>query len=480
MLKNDKINSIEKSGVDFMRKVCLSVLEEEKYLTIKKIVETNGNKRAAALKLNCTVRHINRMIKGYKEKGKAFFMHGNRGRKPTNTIPEKTTRRIVGLYQTKYPGTNFKHYAELLLRIERIAVSPGTIHSILAGEGILSPKATRKTKARMKEQLVKRITEEPSVREQTQLKNRLVSLEEAHPRKPRAAYFGETVQMDASQYLWFGDKTTHLHASIDDCSGSVLGAFFDEQETLWGYYNVTRQVIRTYGIPYSFLTDRRTVFEYKKKNTEAVEKDSFTQFSYACKQLGIELNTTSVPESKGRIERLFQTLQSRLPIELKLAGVTTVEQANLFLKSYIKEFNAQFALDIHNTKSAFETPLSDEKLNLILSVISNRKFDCGHSIRFEKKYYRTVTSDGIPGYFHKGTPCLVIKAFSGQLFGCVADTVYAFEEIPEHMPCSPNFQPLSLYSQAVKPKKTYIPPMDHPWRLPVFQNHLNSMYHRLL
>jgi len=95
--------------------------------------------------------------------------------------------------------------------------------------------------------------------------------------------------MDASLHDWFGPNKSQLHIAVDDASGEIVGAYFDAQETLKGYYNVLDQVLTNYGIPYMFFTDRRTVFEYKKKNTSSIEEDTFTQFSYACNQLGIEI-----------------------------------------------------------------------------------------------------------------------------------------------------------------------------------------------
>ena len=153
-----------------------------------------------------------------------------------------------------------------------------------------------------------------------------------------------------------------------------------------------------------FLTDRRTVFEYKQKKSPSVEEDTFTQFSYACKQLGIEIQTSSVAQAKGRVERMFQTLQSRLPIEMRLAGVTTIEQANEFLNSYIKEFNAQFALPIDSIKSVFEKQPDIEKINLTLAVIAERKIDNGSCIKFKKQYYIPTDSNGHPVHYRKGTP----------------------------------------------------------------------------
>ena len=111
--------------------------------------------------------------------------------------------------------------------------------------------------------------------------------------------------MDACIHLWFGKTKTALHAAIDDATGQVVGLYFDKEETLNGYYNITHQILTKYGIPYLIKTDKRTVFEYKKKASSKVEEDTFTQYAYACKQLGIHIETSSVPEFKPRVERLF-------------------------------------------------------------------------------------------------------------------------------------------------------------------------------
>ena len=118
-----------------------------------------------------------------------------------------------------------------------------------------------------------------------------------------------------------------------------------------GEIRVLYQILINHGIPAMFYTDRRTVFEYKRKDKPSDAEDTFTQFSYACHNLGIKIKTTSVPQAKGRVERLNQTLQSRLPVELRHAHITNIEEANVFLNSYIKKYNNQFALRLNSTKS---------------------------------------------------------------------------------------------------------------------------------
>lgn len=461
--------------VDRMRKVNLTMEENNKYLTIKKLVETNGNKKRAAIALNCSVRHINRMINGYKESGKDFFVHGNRGRKPVHTLDGNTKQLIVDLYRTKYTDANITHFSELLEKHESIKVSPSTIRATLLDEFILSPKAKRSTKKNLDEYLKSLKKGVNSKKDADLIQNAILAIEDAHPRRPRCAYAGEMLQMDASVHLWFGNEKTQLHIAVDDATGAIVGAYFDAQETLNGYYNVLHQVLTTYGIPYMFLTDRRTVFEYKQKKSPSIEEDTFTQFSYACKQLGIEIQTTSVAQAKGRVERMFQTLQSRLTIEMRLAGVTTLDQANEFLNPYVKEFNAQFALPIDSTKSVFEKQPTAEKINLTLAVLDKRKIDNGSCIKFKKQYYIPTNKDGITFHYHKGTCGMVIQAFDKQLFFCVKNQVYALELIPDHAPSSKNFD---FVATPEKPKKKYIPPMSHPWKQDSFEQYLKKQAHR--
>lgn len=450
--------------------------EQKKYEVIKALTDhPNGNKDRAALTLGCTKRHINRMLAGYRREGKAFFVHGNRGRKPATTIPEETRNTVVDLYRNKYYQANFRHYTELLEERENIRISPSSVAKILEAESILSPRVTKARKKRIKKELLIKKENASSKKEADAIQANLVAVEDAHSRRPRCAYFGEMQQMDASPYEWVPGQTWHLHLAIDDATGTVTGAWFDTQETLSGYYHVFHQILTNYGIPYQFFTDRRTIFTYKQKNSPSLDEDTYTQFAYACKQLGVLLESSSVPQAKGRVERLNQTLQSRLPVELRLAGITTIEGANEFLHSYIKKFNAKFSLPIHHTKSVFVEQPSDETINLILAVLNERTVDCGHCIRFQNQHYRMLDNRGLQVHYRNGTKTMVIQAFDGSLYCCVNDKeIYALEKVPERYPSSKN---LDAEQPAQKPKKKYIPPMNHPWRRSAFRKFVQNQPH---
>ena len=462
-----------------MRKVELTMDEQKKYEVIKSLVDhTSTSKHRAALILGCTVRHINRMINGYLKYGKSFFIHGNRGRTPVNAIPKSTRKRIIELYRTVYYDTNFTHFTELLEQREQIHISPSSVMSILNAAYILSPKTTKAKKKRLREKLRAEKAAANNSQEAVQIFENLVAAENAHPRRPRAAYFGELIQLDASPHEWLAGHIWHLHLAIDDANGKIVGAYFDTQETLNAYYTVFFQILTTYGIPFKFLTDRRTVFTYKKKNSPSLDEDTYTQFAYACKQLGVELESSSIPQAKGRVERLNQTLQSRLPVELRLAGVSTIAEANEFLHSYIEKFNREFSLQYNNIKSVFEEQPEIEKINLILAVLCERTVDAGHCLRHSNKYYKMLDADGSQVHFRSGTKVMFIQAFDGNKYCCINDKdIYALEEVPIHEAKSKD---LDADYVPHKPKKKYIPPMNHPWRRQIFGKFVSSQAHHRL
>ena len=449
-----------------MRKVELSLKEKEKYKIIKKLVETNGNKERARIKLGLkSIRQINRLIAGYKEYGKEFFVHGNRGRKPKHALTTEFKDEVETLYTSKYFDCTYTQFTEFLADRESIFLSIQEVGQILREKGILSPRALKITKKNLKKKLIAQKEKAKSKKDVAKIQASIVAIEDSHPRQPRCIYFGEELQMDACIHLWFGNTKTALHAAIDDATGYVVAAYFDNQETLNGYYNIYYQTLINYGIPYLFKTDKRTVFQYNRKGTTLDEDNTFTQFAYACNQLGTSIECSSVPEFKPRIERLFETFQLRLIPELRLANITTIEEANNFLPSFLDKYNSKFALCIDNTKSVFEKQPSLQKINLTLAILSRRVVDTGHSICFKNKHYRTVNSVGTPIYFGKGTKAMVIESFDKKLYATVEDSIFSLEEIPDVQAYSKNFDEVL----PVEPKKIYIPKMTHPWKRETFE-----------
>lgn len=454
-----------------MRKVELRMNEKEKYEVIKELVDHDGNKNRAAKKLNISKRQVNRLIIKYKEKGKAGFVHGNRTRKPINALDKSISNDIILLYSNKYQDWNFQHFKEFLEQVENITVSYNFIYKTLTKNGIISPKARKKTKRDFKKKQLfeqKKINNAMTDEQINYIVNHEMSLEDSHPRGEKPKYFGEIIEEDGSIHRWFGEFKSCLHLAIDKATSTIVGAYFDKQETLNGYYQVFHQILINYGIPYKFLTDNRTVFNYMKLNPDkrTSDKDVLTQYGYACKQLGIELETTSVSQAKGLIERTNGTFQGRLVNELRLNGITTIEEANKYLlEVFIPYFNKRFAMNYKKFQSVFEESPSEEKINYTLAILTPRKIDNGNSIKYQNKYYQPYLNDKLKCFSPK-TECLVIKSFNGDLLVAIDEQVMELKELNRNEKFSKEFNE----NEIIKPKhKKHVPSMQHPWKVGEFR-----------
>ena len=340
--------------------------------------------------------------------------------------------------------------------------------------GISSPKVRKATKRRLAKEKLER---ENKLKNKTEeeievIVNHEVALEDSHPRGEKPKYFGEVTEMDGSNHLWFGDKKCCLHLAADEATNHIVGGYFDWQETLNGYYHVYEQILVNYGIPNKFKTDNRTVFNYQRLNEDkrTPDKDVLTQFGYACKQFGTALDTTSVSQAKGLIERDNGTFQDRLVNELKLNNITTIDEANKYLINvFIPKFNTKFALDYKKFESVYETSPSREKINYTLAILTPRKIDNGNALKYKNVYYQPY-ENGQLRCFRPKTECLVIKAYDGELFVTIDEKIYELRKLETHKKYSEEFD-FAEEPPKVERKK-YIPPMTHPWKLASFKRQL--------
>ncbi len=170
--------------------------------------------------------------------------------------------------------------------------------------------------------------------------------------------------------------------------------------------------------------------------------------------MGVEIIRTSIPQAKGRIERLFGTLQSRLISELRLNKIKTLEEANQFLKTYINFFNKQFAFPIDDNKSAMIKAPTQEEINIYLSIFSKRKTDSGSTITYYSKKYFPYKNNKVQ-YIQPRTDVIVLKSFINDLYLSYNNQMYELKEIA--------LKPI-IKENLIKSKKVYIPNKNHPWR----------------
>ena len=456
-----------------MRKVTLRMNEQQKYESIKRLVETGGNKKRCAVKLGITVRQINRLINRYKGEGKSAFVHGNRSRQPVNKIEAAFSEKIIQLARGKYKGEkenyllcNFKHFQDLLANEEQIFVKYSTLYNILMEHKIRSPRIQRITRRRLKkEELIKNKLVK-NIENIEQIVDHTLAVEDAHPRKEKCKYFGELIQMDACSQTWSNNLFLHLHLAIDNATGVPVAAYFDTQETLNGYYHLLKQILLQYGTPFKFLTDKRTVFIYESCKKKADENDTMTQFAYACKNLGIELETTSVPEAKGQVERYNGIFQDRLKVEMILKNIKTIDDANSYLiQTFLPNYIQKFCPNYKKYESVFEQ-IDLENVDYYLSRISRRLVDKGCCISYKNQKYGFYDCNDKRIFYSSGTKCIVAEAFNGELYSNIDDKVYVLKPILENATVSRNFDEII----EKKPTKNKIPPLNHPWRYSNYDN----------
>ncbi len=309
--------------------------------------------KQVATALGLSERRVKQIKKEVKENGVKSIQHGNRGRKPKNTISDETKKRILELRSSyEYEISNFKHFQELLKERENIDISYSALYNILRNAGIKSPKKHRKTKL--------------------------------HHRRKRKECEGMMLQADGTPFDWFGDgKKYSLHGFIDDATGKITGLYMCKNECLLGYLEVLRQTLENYGIPISLYPDKYSVFFPPKKVDDHItleeqlngREKGITQFGKIVEELGIEMFPASSPQAKGRIERLWETLQSRLVTEFRINHITTMDEANTFLIQYIEKYNSKFAIEASSKKSMFLKLPKRYNLDELLCVKFERTID---------------------------------------------------------------------------------------------------------
>lgn len=309
--------------------------------------------KQVAIALGLSERRVKQIKKEVKENGIKSIQHGNRGRKPKNTISNETKQKILELKNSyQYEIANFKHFQELLKEHANINISYSALYNILKSAGIKSPKKHRKTKL--------------------------------HHRRKRKECEGMMLQADATPFDWFGcGENYSLHGFVDDATGKITGLYMCKNECLLGYLEVLRQTLENYGIPISLYPDKYSVFFPSKKVSDHLtieeqlngRQTGITQFGRIVEELGIEMFPASSPQAKGRIERLWETLQSRLVTEFRINNVQTIEQANTFFIDYIKKYNSKFAVKASSENSVFLKLPKKYELDELLCVRFDRTID---------------------------------------------------------------------------------------------------------
>ena len=341
------------------------------FTVINRFIDKSISRQQAASLLGLSTRQITRLKKGVLTSGAESLIHKNTGRKPAHAVTDETKEAVLKIYsRPELSRANFLHFKDILLADFGIALSYSALSSILKNAGFESPKKKK-------------------IRHRTHRRTR-----KPHP--------GQLIQIDATPYEWFGGNTKYaLHGAIDDATGNVVGLFLTQNECLYGYLETMRQCCVDFGVPQIIYSDNHTIFRSPKTGKLTMDEliagktVHLTQFGRSMHELGIDLIFAKTPQAKGRIERLWVTLQSRLPVEFAKRGITTVADANRFLEEEYKElFNQRFSVE-PEAESIFVPLAEGMDIDTILCVKHKRKTDAAGTFSFKNGCFQ-ILDEGFP------------------------------------------------------------------------------------
>jgi transposase len=269
-----------------------------------------------------SVRNRQRMRERYREHGYNGLFDLRRGKVSYHRVPLETAEKVLSLYRDKYPDFNVRHFHEKLKETEGIALSYSWVKQALPGAGLVARRKKRGAHRR---------------------------------RRPRRPLPGMLLHIDGSKHRWFQDDRFYdLLVILDDATSEIYYAQLVQEESTRTVMTALREVIERKGLFCALYSDRASHFFVTPKAGEPVDKSRLTQVGRALKELQIQMIPAYSPQARGRSERSFGTWQARLPQELRLAGVATLEQANRFLRErYLAEFNHKFTVKAAERGTAF-------------------------------------------------------------------------------------------------------------------------------
>jgi len=349
----------------------MSQKEARKVAIIEDLLVGRFTNQQAAELLSLSLRQTQRLKSEAAANGVISLLHKNRGRKPINALDAALSSEIARIYQSELPGYNFCHVTDVLAEEKGIFLSVSTVARHLKSWGISSPKAKRRPKK--------------------------------HRARDARKQEGELAQMDASRFNWLGNESyLHLHGAIDDATGRILALHFEKEETFEGYCELIFQMNNDGHLPKELYTDGRTIFAFDSKTKQkltlaeelAGKLEKQPHFARALKTLGILLIIARSAQAKGRIERLWETLQDRLAKDMRRSGITTVEEANRFLKRFLPYYNRKFSVLPVCPEKAYLPKQDASFMELTFAKHEIRTLDAGLSFSFQRRKYRLPLSTG--------------------------------------------------------------------------------------
>ena len=421
--------------------ITMTPKELSRYGIIKNLIENRINGTEAAKQISLSVRQVKNLKARVRKYGEKGIIHGNRGRLSNRRIPEEKIERMKRITKEKYYDFGPKFASEKLEENHQVKIGKETLRQLMIIWKLWKPKARKKNK-------------------------------EYRAWRPRKEYYGEMEQFDGCYYDWFEERAERccLLGSIDDATGKITKAMFAYDEGVKPVFGFWKDYVQKRGKPLKIYLDRFSTYKNTHKSV-LDDTDVLTQFQRAMQDLDIEDISAYSPQAKGRIERLWPTLQDRLVKELRLAKISTIKEANRFLEQvFIPKFNARFSVAPQKKRNLHRTLTEIDKKNLdkIFSAQYARIVSNDFTVRFNKQWFQLAEKQ----------PCLVLRKAK----------VFIEERIDYEIFISLRNKYLNYFVLPVRPEKvkmkvialtktksSWKPPANHPWRKQFFGEEISKI-----
>lgn len=426
LFAKDRMSPSEDAKMETMN---MSSKEINRLEVMQKLAEKRLNQKEAGVMLHLGVRQIKRLLKAYRKRGAAGLISKQRGRKGHNCLKAEVKKKALDLLKSKYKGFGPTLAHEKLAEKEKLKISDESVRKLMIEEGLWKPRKVKKAVV--------------------------------HQLRERRACFGELVQIDGSPHDWFEGRTEGcvLLVFIDDATGNLLQLRFVKSESFFSYCEAANGYFKQYGKPAAFYSDKHGIF---RVNTPSVgQGDALTQFGRAMQELDIQIICANTPQAKGRVERVNQTLQDRLVKEMRLRGIASVADGNLYLSEFIQDFNQRFAVEPRSSVNAHRTLTLTEDLVRILTWQEQRVVSKNLTVQFEKVVYQIQTER--PSFALRNanvTVCVNAQEQVSILYKgkSLSYTIYHQQAKQSEVVSAKDL------GAALKARTPAKPAFDHPWR----------------
>lgn len=341
------------------RLLTMSAKELSRLEVMQRLSRKQMSQKEAGTILGLSVRQIKRLLQAYRQKGATGLVSKQRGRKGHNRLSENVKIQALNLLKTKYRGFGPTLAHEKLVEKEKLKLSDESVRKLMIAEGLWKARKAKKVSV--------------------------------HQLRERRACFGELVQIDGSPHDWFEGRAEAcvLLVFIDDATGKLVQLRFVDSESFFSYCEAAEGYFRQSGKPVAFYSDKNSIFRVNQPSAGA--HPDLTQFGRAMQELEIQIICANTPQAKGRVERVIQTLQDRLPKEMRLGGISSMAEGNAYLPEFLQDFNQRFGEEPRSSVDVHRPLTAKEDLARILTWQETRSVSKNLTIQFEKVVYQIQT-----------------------------------------------------------------------------------------